>query len=412
MSLLEKIWGVDKEKQIKGLVLIFFTILFSFVILTLFLLRFLGIGKAQLISPFVYFFILVFISFILSIKSKFFLSTVILCFLFIEISLGYGGLALTKLGFNTNLIPYSPQPNYRQFIFHPTLGAIPNPNFKFNGLSHSENFLRNTSIKFDTNKPHIAIFGGSTTYDTGIDSDDLTWVSQLDNILTDHSISNNGVPGYSTVEHVIQTSFYANRAGVMPICSVYYIGWNDIRNFGIESLDNGYANFHLLSQYSNLKVRRYPNSLSPTLNLFVYILSRKIPEIPFPSISGNKNKAINEEDKIFEIVKNNLESIVNINSSRGTRTVIIAQMLNKKALTESNGIYGWLPYVYDSKVWPLQSRFNNYLKDLSNTINFDFIDPGISNFIDTDFVDKGHFNEIGANKFAKIISPKIKKFCK
>ena len=87
-------------------------------------------------------------------------------------------------------------------------------------------------------------------------------------------------------------------------------------------------------------------------------------------------------------------------------------MLNKKALTESTGIYGWLPYVYDSKVWPLQSRFNDYLKDLSNTMNFDFIDPGISNFIHTDFVDKGHFNEIGANKFAKIISPKIKKFCK
>ena len=76
----------------------------------------------------------------------------------------------------------------------------------------------------------------------------------------------------------------------MPICSVYYIGWNDIRNFGIESLDNGYANYHLLSQYSNLKVRRYPNSLSPTLNLLFISYQEKYQRYPSPQYLGTKIK--------------------------------------------------------------------------------------------------------------------------
>ena len=344
----------------------------------------------------------------LALKAFFKSSLLIICFLFFELFFGYGGLALSKIGIY-GLRSFLPEKNYAQFSFHPTLGAIPNPAFSNQSITHTSDGLRSTSSTFDPSLPHIAVFGGSTTYDIGVSSDENTWVSLLGDLLPEFTVSNNGVPGYSTVEHVIQSSFYADRAGSMPTCSIYYVGWNDIRNYGFTDLDPGYAHFHMPSQYGNLRVRYSPNSLSPTLNIVSSFFLRS--ELPFPIKNGQLGKDVTLDDVLFTIVENNLRIISSINTDRGIKTIFIPQMLNRSELVDETRVYGWLPFVYDSDVWPLQERFNISLKDVSNSLGAEFVDPNIENFNPSDFVDSGHFSDIGAEKMSEIIAPYVRSMC-
>ena len=98
----------------------------------------------------------------------------------------------------------------------------------------------------------MATFGGSTTYDIGAGEGD-TWSDRLADALEQGDrgrffVVNHGVPGYTTVEHLIQTAFYQTKFGKSPRCAIYYVGWNDLRNAHIPDLDPAYADFHLPSQ--------------------------------------------------------------------------------------------------------------------------------------------------------------------
>ena len=90
----------------------------------------------------------------------------------------------------------------------------------------------------------VATFGGSTTYDIGAGEGD-TWSDRLAAALEQGEskgrffVVNHGVPGYTTVEHLIQTAFYQTKFGKTPRCAIYYVGWNDLRNAHIPDLDPG-----------------------------------------------------------------------------------------------------------------------------------------------------------------------------
>ena len=136
----------------------------------------------------------------------------------------------------------------------------------------------------------VAVFGGSATYDIAV-SDEDTWVNRLEQPLgpDDFAVINHGVPGYSTVEHVIQTAFYADAFGVRPTCALYYIGWNDIRNAHINDLDPGYARFHLRSLVDGLQVRRYGGayrSISPLFTVAARLVSQEMETIRPPELRG------------------------------------------------------------------------------------------------------------------------------
>ena len=60
-----------------------------------------------------------------------------------------------------------------------------------------------------------------------------------------------------------------------PRCSIYYIGWNDLRQQPCPQPRPGYADFHLPGQIDNLEARRLRQSyvsFSPTLMLARYLL--------------------------------------------------------------------------------------------------------------------------------------------
>ena len=86
-------------------------------------------------------------------------------------------------------------------------------------------------------------------------------------------------------------------------------------------------------------------------------------------------------------------------------------MLNRAELTDSTRVIGWLPFVYDVDVWPLQERFNVMVEELANSLSDYYVDPNINTFNSSDFADIGHFNDIGAAKMAGAIANEVALVC-
>jgi hypothetical protein len=106
-----------------------------------------------------------------------------------------------------------------------------------------------------------------------------------------------------------------------------------------------------------------------------------------------------------------VHAISAINRERGVKTIWVGQVLNLARLT-GDGRYGWLPYVRDKDVWPLQARFDEILRREAAALGDTGIDLPIGDFGPDDFVDQGHFSAAGAKKFAARIAPVVRRDCR
>jgi lysophospholipase L1-like esterase len=302
-----------------------------------------------------------------------------------------------------------------RFKYHAALGIVPRENFKSaNGVAvqHNSKNMRGSEILLQPSQTLINVYGGSTTYDIGVDQGQ-TWPEQVGQKLgASYLVANHGVPGYSTAEHVIQTAFYSDLLGRYPDCAVYYIGWNDIRNAHLPSLDAAYADFHLVSQFTNLNVRRSSNSFSPFVRLSLALLGGfRDAFVPYPPLYLTMEPLSDHDPKLEKIFSKNIKTITTINDSHNIKTVFVGQLLNREQLV-SDSRYGWLPRVRDRDVWPLQERFNEILKLEANKVGATYLDIDINKFAHTDFVDNGHFSTEGSKKFAKHLVPQLQAICK
>ncbi len=119
--------------------------------------------------------------------------------------------------------------------------------------------------------------------------------------------------------------------------------------------------------------------------------------------------ALPGSDPILErIFTRNISTLIAINRARGTKTVLVGQLLNREKLTRNR----WTPLLNREEVWPVQARFNQLLEEQASNADTLYIDPHIEMFSDKDFVDEGHFSNSGSTKFAKQIESKVRNFCK
>jgi hypothetical protein len=257
------------------------------------------------------------------------------------------------------------------------------------------------------------VFGGSATYDIAVGDDD-TWSSRLEQALgpRDFAVINHGVPGYSTVEHVVQTAFYADSFGTKPTCALYYIGWNDIRSAHVNDLDPGYARYHLRTMIDGLQVRRFGNayrSLSPLFTLVARFVSNEMETIRPPELEGEPKEG--SDPALESLYQRNIRSISMINRGRGIRTIWVGQILNV-AVLDDDKIYGWLPFVRNKDVWPLLSRFNDRLREEAAELGDAYVEVRPEDFLPQDFSDNGHFVESGSLKFARLLAPAVARECR
>src|SRR5258706_4870930 len=133
----------------------------------------------------------------------------------------------------------------------PLLIGIPHPG-KFGGLSHDDQHRRTTINTGKVPDPkRIFAFGGSTVYDVG-NIDAHTWATDLSRLLgPGFEVQNYGVPGYTSLEAMIQSLFVFRDTKVA--CAVYYEGWNDLRMSHMKGLRNDYSDNQLPGQLGTLR---------------------------------------------------------------------------------------------------------------------------------------------------------------
>lgn len=343
------------------------------------------------------------------------LAAVVLSLATLEAAFGLGSASLYKIGLlDQTLFPREEQAELR-FRWHPLLQGVPMPS-DADGIHHNALGQRGRERTPQSlgGKTTIALFGGSTTYDVA-GGEGETWGDRLEELLGADRVAviNHGVPGYSTTEHVLQTAFYERSHGVPPRCSIYYVGWNDLRNSHIRDLDPGYANFHLPGQIDNLQVRRLRQSyvsFSPVLMLARYFLVLGIDTLrPVDRPSG---QAVATPDPAMEaIFLSNVRTISAINRQRGIKTLWVGQVMDHRRLLAGEP-WGWVPLLRPQDISPLVLRLNGLLKREAEALGDVYVDVTPQDFASDDFVDHGHFTPAGSSKFAARLAPVVAAICR
>lgn len=324
-----------------------------------------------------------------------------------------------------------------RFAYHPLLGKVLKPStvtvqhldrrnakaFEQDGWLINWNVIEGRDLRFVHNsigtrdieptveelkRPIIAAYGGSTTYEVTV-TQERTWTEQLNsNLNGEFIVLNFGIPRASTTEHLTQTAFYERILGRWPTCALYYIGWNDIMNAYVADPDEAYADYWTLAQPEpkpDLYLARY----SPTLKLLNRALTFRFDRVPSISKRASPTPIPASAEKLERIFVDHVDAISAINTSRGIRTVFIAQVLNREVDRLYQGQGSRLAQMQNNL--KLQLRFNSVLRQASAANGSAYISPGMQNFSFDDFVDQGHFSESGSKKFADIIHSDVRKFC-
>lgn len=338
----------------------------------------------------------------------------------VDLCLGIGSLWLSKAELAYSALLPSRYDDPPRFQWHPLLQAVPIPSIQRKvvhlrvGHSREGTRGRNYAQEELAGRIVIATFGGSTTYGISV-SDDETWASRLETKLGSDrfAVINHGVPGYTTVEHLIQTAFYQARFGAEPRCALYYVGWNDLRNAHLRGLDPGYADFHLPSQVDGLQVRRIGSTTafaSPTLTLLTRVASVWIDTVRQPIEPVGDGRA--GPDPVFEdVFLRNVRAISAINRSRGITTLWIGQILNEAHYTD-DAIDGWLPLLRNKDVLPQLRHLLDRLRVAAEVLRDVYIDVPAAAFKPADFRDNGHFLPSGSRLFARLIAPAVERACR
>ena len=338
----------------------------------------------------------------------------------VDLCLGVGSLCLSRAGLaHSALLPgrYDDPP---RFQWHPLLQAVPIPSIQRRvvhlSIGHSREGTRGrdyTPAEL-VGRTVIAAFGGSTTYGISV-SDDETWASRLETKLGSDrfAVINHGVPGYTTVEHLVQTAFYQVRFGTEPRCAIYYVGWNDLRNAHLRGLDPGYADFHLPSQVDGLQVRRIGGTtafVSPAFTLLMRVASLWIDTArrPVQPVGDGREGP----DRAFEeVFLRNVRAISAINRSRGITTIWIGQVLNEARYAD-DAVDGWLPLLRNRDVLPQLRHLLGRLRAAAEALGDVYVDVPAAAFEPADFRDNGHFLPSGSRLFARLVAPAVGRACR
>ncbi|HHK74551.1 MAG TPA: hypothetical protein ENJ57_05235 [Rhizobiales bacterium] len=325
----------------------------------------------------------------------------------LDLGFGLATHALAAMGLKNSFLPLNNVSLFapKRFIYHPLLQAQPAPDYDDGFYAHDSKGRRIVVNADQARGPRIAVIGGSSTYDLGVKNGE-TWPDRLQEKLTNATILNYGVPGYSTAEHIIQSAFYTKWDDIS--CAVYYVGGNDIRNSFIPDLDPGYAKFHMLTQKDNQRIRLTASPFS----IYNFIVNSRYFSgyIPVKPDYRSLEPRSGIDQELAGIYKRNLANIKALNDAQGIKTLFVAQILNYRRLTKAHR-YGWFPLVNDKDVRPIQEYFNRLLKKSAREHGAGFIEVPYEKFEDSDFVDNGHFSASGAIKFANAITGAVRSTC-
>jgi lysophospholipase L1-like esterase len=270
----------------------------------------------------------------------------------------------------------------------------------------------------DQNLIRVAVLGGSSTFGARV-TDKESWAAILQTVLGDkYSVTNYGVPGYSTAEAIIQMALLVpeNRPHVV----VFYEGWNDIRNYHDPKLGADYYN-HGIEQYNSLgidigykktflqMITKYSTTFKLADMLGNIILTARKKE------NSNSKPVYEVRDEFVDrIYLRNLKTLKLLSKNINAKILFVPQILNVSEFYGKKDSRRWSPFIRDDAMPKLLNEFNSIMDKVCNKNEMDcLVVNEVSNqdWKSDDFVDEGHFSREGGVKFALIIAKYLRKLC-
>ncbi|MFT4682184.1 MAG: lysophospholipase L1-like esterase [Granulosicoccus sp.] len=306
--------------------------------------------------------------------------------------------------------------NLNKYMFqsHPYLVGtlIEGANHERDSLLYAHNSLGYRGTEFAKTKPEgkirIATVGGSTTYGVGVNVED-TWPYQLSEVLgSGYEVINMGVPGYSSVENLIQTALHLSD--YEPDLAVYFIGLNDLPNINVKDLRPDYSDYHAPALYGALGLCSNENVPSLATIKMALILSQRfglLEGCPNQDIKAQPNQHAGVDERALSLYQRNLYNIASICKRQGTRVLFVPQILLEEVL-ESGNFNWWIPYVPTAEMDNMMHEYNLALKEVADSSGSEFSSAVLSHpWKKTDFVDMSHFNGASNQRMAELLATQI-----
>lgn len=281
-----------------------------------------------------------------------------------------------------------------------------------NKFEHNKDGFREIPAKPEKYQSIINVYGGSTTYDISVTAEQ-SWPNQLQKILTSNGIEgvkirNLGIPGGTTAEAIVYSSFNDLENDLQPQCSIHYHGWNDLRNNFVPNLTYSYRNWHLPSMTEAGAIGSHYSTILGLVNLAaskIWTEGQLHHLIKTNGTARAKNPPQTLDNNLRNIYSTNLDTLIALGKRHGGKVLLVPQILNPDKL-DKPGRFGWLPNVDDRSVMKLTAELNLISKSKAKEKNVVYANQMTqANFGDDDFTDQGHFSEKGSKKFASILFP-------
>jgi len=299
---------------------------------------------------------------------------------------------------------------------HPFLVGRPRSNVSVTALgttiSITDLRTRHTGAPTDGgDRIRVAVLGGSTTFGTRVDDGD-SWPALLqDSLGEEYAVYNFGVPGYSSAEAIVQMALLVPE--IQPHIVVYYLGWNDIRNYHDPGLGPDYYT-HGLQQYSALALPFHPHEgafgrMARVSAVFKLAgrLSRTIRNVPDVAATP----LASPDSFVDRIYLRNLRILRLLGQDAGARVLFVPQVLNNEHFRGRPGSRFWSPRIVDDAMPALMARFNLFMHEAcpANASDCAVLDGVLQqDWSSADFLDDGHFGRDGGGRFVSFVASMIR----
>ena len=300
------------------------------------------------------------------------------------------------------------------FQEHPFLVGVPKKNFqienKTGDIRISTNKIGNR-VSYAGHMQHsedallVLCLGGSSTFATGVTDQD-SWPYLLQQKLgPGFKVINMGVPGYTSLEALIQLS--TSGIALKPDFIISYQGWNDIKNYH-SKVEQGMYLEHGFSQASNLKVVRKRQFSDYS---FIYFLTKKIRSRIWPNTPNLESLPLTDP-KVDKAYVRNLQTLHALSNFIGAKLIMVPQVLNLKWFEKHpSEINLWTPTISNRDMPQLINRFNQLMSEaVPNQPNVVTLDSILYQkaWDSHHFVDQGHFSKEGGDVFSDILVEAIR----
>ncbi len=261
----------------------------------------------------------------------------------------------------------------------------------------------------------IAVLGGSTTFCTGVTDAD-SWPALLQQELGDgFAVINYGVPGYSTVENIIQMALLVPEQ--RPQFVIFFEGWNDISNYHEPDTGPDYYG-HGMRQYSNLGLpvlgQQRKWQLAGSFLATIWLVEQMKKRFWHPK--RRSVKLFDTPDPFVDkLYMRNLQTLKLLAEHIGARAVFVPQLLDYDRFADKNASHWWTEHIRNGALPDLMARFNDRLLQVcsSGEENCKVLDEVLKQrWYADDFIDEGHFSRKGNIRFAGLVADCIRNWSK